>query len=867
VTASPIARKLAGLLAAAPMISLPIVRLIQETLLRESQQVHVAEVFLGGLLKPLSVVDLEVNPNDVLYGFMDGVRDLLIDSVPSGYVLNVVDEVSKYVAKRVGLSLQDFAAVLRNPQAIAAQENASNFEYFATVTAQILRSLGGEYEKVADELESNTQKDIQEELETIPNIEYQLGGTLRPDSTTYIKRKADDQLYEAIKAGEFCLVSAPRYTGKTSLIVRVTERLRSENFACGWVDFSLIASGVNAQQCYYALIDILTNSFKLRKHFDFRNWLQSQEDLSSPQIFTKFIEDILLREISESIVIFMDEVDSIFRFDFSEEILSSLRRLYESRAFKHDYHRLSFVLSFVPLYFRLYYRASRSPFNIGVKINLDNFSYEEALPLAQGLREKTSNPDGLLRVVLDWTGGQPFLTQKICHLIQKSQDYVPEGNETLWLADLLRNRVIDNWQEQDDPYHFGHIARIILHNERKANELLRAYRTILLQEEHSDKNNEIIDILTNQVGIVVRKNDKLQVANRIYEVIFNLQWIETTLAKLRSYSTYYIERPPIEKICYEEISKDGCLLRINAPHQMGKTALLHKILDYAKKQNYVTVLIDFQLPDRSIFNNLETFLKWFCLSITNSLDLPNKMDEYWDNKFMPITMRCFDYLEEYILNEIQTPLILCLDEFSRIFDYPDIAQDFLSLLRSWHEESRYDSLSSNQWKRLRLVLSVSTDMYPSRPIHTSPFNVGIEINLPEFDREQVESLVRAYGINLGTSQVNELTNIIGGHPYLIQLALKAICDYNLSLEQLLEKAPTEEGIYSDHLRQKLLTLRQYPELSDAFKKVISQENPIRLESVLAYKLEALGLVVFRENKVTIRNNLYRLYFRDILFTS
>ena len=159
VTASPMARKLAGLLAAAPMISLPIVRLIQETLLRESQQVHVAEVFLGGLLEPLPVGDLEVNPNDVLYKFMDGVRDLLIDSVPSGYVLNVVDEVSKYVAKRVGLSLKDFAAALRNSQAITSLENATNFDYFATVTAQVLRSLGGEYTKVADELEA------------IPNIE------------------------------------------------------------------------------------------------------------------------------------------------------------------------------------------------------------------------------------------------------------------------------------------------------------------------------------------------------------------------------------------------------------------------------------------------------------------------------------------------------------------------------------------------------------------------------------------------------------------------------------------------------------------------------------------------------------------------
>ena len=155
VTASPMARKLAGLLAAAPVISLPVVRLIRETLLPDSLQVNVAEVFLGGLLKPLAEIGLDTNPDEILYEFIDGVRDLLIDSVPTNYVLNVVDEVSKYVAKKVGLSLEDFAAVLRCEKEIEDSSIVEKIDYFATITAQVLRNLGGDYAKLAGELEVN----------------------------------------------------------------------------------------------------------------------------------------------------------------------------------------------------------------------------------------------------------------------------------------------------------------------------------------------------------------------------------------------------------------------------------------------------------------------------------------------------------------------------------------------------------------------------------------------------------------------------------------------------------------------------------------------------------------------------------------
>ncbi len=166
LTASPIARRLAGLLAAAPVISLPIVRILQSKVLTQSQPVHVAEVFLGGLLKPLSEITAKTNPNYVQYDFIEGVRDLLLDSVPSSEIVNVVAEVSEYIAERLGVSLEEFAAVIRNPRQVQNTEILSQTVPFAILTAKILKRLGGEYVRFAEEVERAI-----EEVENNPPVE------------------------------------------------------------------------------------------------------------------------------------------------------------------------------------------------------------------------------------------------------------------------------------------------------------------------------------------------------------------------------------------------------------------------------------------------------------------------------------------------------------------------------------------------------------------------------------------------------------------------------------------------------------------------------------------------------------------------
>ncbi|EAW36912.1 SAV_2336 N-terminal domain-related protein [Lyngbya sp. PCC 8106] len=162
LNASPMGRRLAGLLSAAPTICLPVVRIIQDAMVPESKQVHIAEVFLGGLLKPVSEIKPNTNPDAVQYDFMDGVRELLLNSTPQSDSLTVLDAVSKYVAARLGKTLQEFAALLKNPQQADNQDEQEQIQPFAEITAKVLSRLGGEYARFAENLERKLEAGIVE---------------------------------------------------------------------------------------------------------------------------------------------------------------------------------------------------------------------------------------------------------------------------------------------------------------------------------------------------------------------------------------------------------------------------------------------------------------------------------------------------------------------------------------------------------------------------------------------------------------------------------------------------------------------------------------------------------------------------------
>ncbi|MBD0311185.1 MAG: AAA-like domain-containing protein, partial [Microcoleus sp. T1-bin1] len=172
-------------------------------------------------------------------------------------------------------------------------------------------------------------------------------------------------------------------------------------------------------------------------------------------------------------------------------------------------------------------------------------------------------------------------------------------------------------------------------------------------------------------------------------------------------SPFYVERCNIESLCCETVVKPGSLIQIKAPEMMGKTSLMTRILAHGARENYHAVYIDLSAADRGILTNLDKFLRWLCLMVSRQLKLENKLNEYWDTDILGSNDNCTVYFEEYLLAETSAPLVLGLDEVDRLFPYTEVVEDFLGMLRSWHEKAKISDI----WKKLRLVIAHSTEVY------------------------------------------------------------------------------------------------------------------------------------------------------------
>jgi tetratricopeptide (TPR) repeat protein len=348
---------------------------------------------------------------------------------------------------------------------------------------------------------------------------YTVGGTVQAGSGFYIPRRADEELLELCTARKFAYILSPRQMGKSSSMVRTAERLAEDGVQSIIIDLTQLGVQVTAEEWYLGLLATIEDQLQLDANVV--EWWRSQAHLGISQRLVLFFKEILLAEVKRPVVIFVDEIDTTLSLSFTDDFFATIRYLYNARAHEPEFQRLSFVLIGVATPGDLIRDPQRTPFNIGERVELTDWTFEEALPLANGLGIAPAEAEKVLGWVLKWTRGHPYLTQHVCHVITNKQ-------ENNWSEAKVDQVVADTFLEGKSEDHNLQFVRDML--TKRAPEpigTMNTYREIRLgRRSVQDEEQSLIKSHLKLSGIVRRDNGLLILRNPIYGEVFDKTWIK-----------------------------------------------------------------------------------------------------------------------------------------------------------------------------------------------------------------------------------------------------------------------------------------------------------------------------------------------------
>ncbi|MFN7677551.1 MAG: AAA-like domain-containing protein [Cyanobacteriota bacterium] len=352
---------------------------------------------------------------------------------------------------------------------------------------------------------------------------YTAGGTVQAnDKGVYLSRAADGQLLRLCREGSYAYVLTPRQLGKSSLMIRTVKQLDQEGIHAVVVDLTQIGTQSSAEAWYGDFLEVVGDQLPLTTNA--RRWWKQQEEAGLALRLTRFFEEVVLREVAEPIVIFVDEIDTTLSLAFTDDFFAAIRFLYVARSRHPELRRLSFVLIGVATPTDLIRDPRRTPFNIAERVDLWDFSAAEAAPLAAGLPLPEDQARQVLAWVLGWTGGHPYLTQRLCAALAADP---PAAWNQAAVDQAARRTFLGERSEQDNNLQFVRDMLTKRAPQPYGQEVLRVYRTVwrgwspVVDEEQS-----LVHAHLKLSGVVRREGKTLVVRNRLYRTVFNAAWIQ-----------------------------------------------------------------------------------------------------------------------------------------------------------------------------------------------------------------------------------------------------------------------------------------------------------------------------------------------------
>ncbi len=346
---------------------------------------------------------------------------------------------------------------------------------------------------------------------------FVVGGAVQAGQGMYLVRDADRELLEYCRSSALVYILTARQLGKSSLMIHTAETLVDEGYIAIMVDLQSIGTPRHAEQWYRGVVQEIDAQAGLGN--DVMSWWESHPELHVANRFTRLLQELVVLHGEKRITIFIDEIDTTLSLDYTDDFFAGIRFLYGERAINPDLQRLSFVLIGVAEPIDLIKDQQRTPFNIGSRLELSDFTLEEATPLCQGLDLEERERELVLRRVLYWTGGHPYLTLRVFSEIRAaprqkwSKSAIDRFVQTLFLGEHGRG---------DHNLHF--VRTMLTLQGAGRNRLLglyaRTHRGKVVPDVGADESVNRLKLS----GVVRSQRGRLVIRNRIYEQVFTAKW-------------------------------------------------------------------------------------------------------------------------------------------------------------------------------------------------------------------------------------------------------------------------------------------------------------------------------------------------------